>query len=366
MNPMMSDECRVMSVEAQGSALGAPLRARRQHSGTHHSSLITHHFRRAFSLLEVVIAMTILAMITGTLFTIIRGSVKGAADIEKLQRENDQVNRFMELCRVTFQTLPISATLSLKMLDSTAAGGQELTIAGTPTCFGFGMNPISYVDSILGVQPDTAKPTSEDGKPRVIVSVSRKDIIPQTTDTTLQIQQGADAGNTADDQGRYWMPLLPGVTALAWKFFKDDGDEWLDEWTSTALPDLIEMNLTMDGRATPIRMVFAPPAQTLQPASAETKPKDAKVATTPNTNTSTSDGGGGRGGRGDGGKGGDNGGKGGGDAGRGGRGDNGGGPRGGDGGGGPRGGGGPGGPGGGPGGPGGGPGGPGGPGGGGR
>jgi len=40
--------------------------------------------RRAFSLLEVVIALTILAMITTTLFAIIKGSVKGASDMEAL------------------------------------------------------------------------------------------------------------------------------------------------------------------------------------------------------------------------------------------------------------------------------------------
>ena len=41
---------------------------------------------RGFSLMEVVIALTILGMITGTLFSIIQGSVKGAAQIEQVQR----------------------------------------------------------------------------------------------------------------------------------------------------------------------------------------------------------------------------------------------------------------------------------------
>ena len=45
--------------------------------------------RGAFTLIEVVIGLTILAMITGTLFAIIRGAVSGAADIERLQREKE-------------------------------------------------------------------------------------------------------------------------------------------------------------------------------------------------------------------------------------------------------------------------------------
>ena len=105
--------------------------------------------------MEVVIALTILGMITGTLFAIIQGSVKGAAQIEQIQRENDAINRFLDLCRKTFTTLPSTATLELTLLDpNSPASGQELTISGSPNCFGFGINPISYKDTILGLRPD--------------------------------------------------------------------------------------------------------------------------------------------------------------------------------------------------------------------
>ena len=54
-------------------------------------------FHKAFTLIEVVIGLTILTMITGTLFAIIKGSVSGAADIERVQRENDSINRFIDI-----------------------------------------------------------------------------------------------------------------------------------------------------------------------------------------------------------------------------------------------------------------------------
>src|SRR5690606_30641101 len=67
--------------------------------------------RGGFTLMEVVVALAILAMITGSLFAILQGSVRGASQIEQVQRENDSINRFLDLCRKTFTTMPSSATL---------------------------------------------------------------------------------------------------------------------------------------------------------------------------------------------------------------------------------------------------------------
>lgn len=220
-----------------------------------------------FSLLEVVIALTILAMISTTLFAIIRGSVKGAADIERLQRENDQISRFLEMCRLTFHTMPSSAQLTLVSAAQSASGQAELGVSGVPTCFGFGTNPVSYEETTIGLQPDVQTPTTEDGQPRFTLCISRKDIIPQTDENGGMAQQTADSALAADGQGRYWMPLLPGVLMLQWKFFKDSTDEWLEEWSDSKWPDLIELQFQMEGRALPTRVVWAPPELQLRAPS---------------------------------------------------------------------------------------------------
>lgn len=252
-----------------------------------------------FSLIEVVIGMTILAMITASMFGIIKSSVKGASDIEKLQRENDQVNRFVEQCRLTLETMPASATLTLIATDQ-STGQQELKISGVPACFPFGANPISYEDTSIGLRPDLAKPMSEGPAPvpRYILGVTRKDIIPQTSDTTVAVQQASLGPDAADDQGRYWMPLLPSVVALQWEFYKESTKEWLPEWSTTQWPELVKMHLTMEGRTQPLTMTFAPPELKLRAATQ-------KPATTTDTKGNTANNaGGGKGGNDKGGKGG--------------------------------------------------------------
>jgi len=251
-----------------------------------------------FSLLEVVIAMTILGMITGTLFAIIQGSVRGAAQIEQLQRENDGINRFLDLCRKTFTTLPSTATLTLTLLDANvAAAGQELTIAGSPNCFGFGIKPISYKETILGLRPDPNGATDQNGALVQYLSLSREDLIPQSDDNSMALRQETTGLSAPDDQGRYWMPLLPDVVTLKWRFYKEDDDTWLEEWDDSEWPALIEVQLVMRDRTTPIRMVYGVPTIKLIVGTGTTTTSSSRSATTTggNNNGGNQGGGGGSG-----------------------------------------------------------------------
>ena len=214
-----------------------------------------------FSLMEVVIALTILGMIMGTLFAIIQGSVRAAAQIEQLQRENDAINRFLDLSRKAFTTLPSTATLTLTALDpnNPLSSGQELTISGSTHCFSFGLSPISYEDTILGLRPDPNGATDENGLLLQYLSLSREDLIPQTDDSGMALRQETTGLSAPDEQGRYWMPLLPDVVQLKWRFYKEDDQTWLEEWDDSDWPDLIEIQLQMRDRTTPIRMVYSLP-----------------------------------------------------------------------------------------------------------
>lgn len=214
---------------------------------------------RAFTLMEVVIALTILGMITATLFSIIQGSVRAAAQIEQLQRENDGINRFLELCRKTFTTLPSTATLTLAPIDANLDAGQELTLSGAPNCFGFGMRPISYSDTVLGLRPDPSGATDANEAPLQYLCLSREDLIAQSDSRDIALRQEVSGLAAPDEQGRYWMPLLPDVVSLKWRFYQEEDDTWLEEWSESDWPQLIEVQLLMRDRLTPMRMVYSLP-----------------------------------------------------------------------------------------------------------
>ena len=219
--------------------------------------------RSAFTLIEVVIGITILSMITATLFAIIRGSVRGAAEIEHIQRESDSMNRYIELCRRTFATLPSTATLTLKITQGTEPVIQELTISGSPDCFPFGNNPITMKDTILSLRPYPDAAVDDNQKLVNYISLSREDLIPQTNDMKTGIQQSTTGIYAPDTQGRYWMPLLPDVVSFKWRFYVAQDETWVEEWSKSQWPDLIEGQLVMKNRTLPVRMVFSLPILTL-------------------------------------------------------------------------------------------------------
>lgn len=227
---------------------------------------------RAFTLIEVVVALTILAMITGTLFAIIQGSVRAAAQIEQLQRENDSINRLLDVLRKSFTTMPSTATITLTPAEQSASGQQEILITGAPNTLGFGPKPISYSPTTLSLRPDLQGRTDEAGNPLYSLSLSREDLIPQTDDNNMALGVELDGVLAQDEQGRHWMPLLPDVSTLLWRFYRQRDDTWYEEWSRTEWPDLIEIQLLMRDRTTPIRMVFGVPVIALSPGRTTTTP----------------------------------------------------------------------------------------------
>ncbi|WP_184212517.1 prepilin-type N-terminal cleavage/methylation domain-containing protein [Prosthecobacter dejongeii] len=255
-----------------------------------------HH---GFTLMEVVIALTILGMITGTLFSIIQGSVRAAAQVEQLQRENDAINRFLDLCRKAFTTLPSTATLTLTALDpnSPTSSAQELTISGSTHCFGFGLSPISYEDTILGLRPDPNGATDANGLLVQYLCLSREDLIPESDDSSMALRQETTGLSAPDEQGRYWMPLLPDVVQMKWRFYKEADETWLEEWDETNWPALIELQLVMRDRTTPLRMVYSVPTITIVAGNGTATSTSNATTTTTSQNNPGGNGGNGRGGQ---------------------------------------------------------------------
>jgi len=242
---------------------------------------------QAFTLIEVVIALTILSMMTGTLFAIIQGSVRAAAQIEGLQRENDSINRLLDVLRKTFSTLPSAATVTLVLTDQNASETQELTITGAPNTFGFGPKPISYSPTIISLRPDLQGRTDDAGNLLYNLSISRTDLIPQTDDSNMAIGKELDGVLAQDEQGRNWMPLLPEVTSLKWRFYKLSDETWNEDWSQSTWPDLIEIQLLMRERTVPIRMVFSLPTLNLTTGTNTLPPPTPTTPTSTSTSTRT-------------------------------------------------------------------------------
>jgi len=82
---------------------------------------------------------------------------------------------------------------------------------------------------------------------------------------------GSDDLLTPDEEGRYWLPLLSGVTAASWNFWDEAGSAWVDEWNDTEkMPVLLAFSFDDYYRPLPLRVVFEVPDQASKPPAAET------------------------------------------------------------------------------------------------
>ena len=61
---------------------------------------------RAFTLLEVTLALMILMLLVGVLYAMVDSTVRSASQLEEKQNRNQELSGFLTLCRKTFHSMP--------------------------------------------------------------------------------------------------------------------------------------------------------------------------------------------------------------------------------------------------------------------
>ncbi len=293
--------------------------------------------KAGFTLLEVVVAMAILGLLAGSVFGILYQAGMTAGEIREVDQRDEEVSRFIALLRDTIEQMPQEGRIEVVPPTASESEFYEIKIVGATTAFSFGERGVGEGDTTIGLRPQPPESVRPDlpldsGQQFYQVAISRDDFGPQDEDGDgMVFNAGGDDGFlVADNEGRYWLPILDYVTAVSFRFWDENAKDWVTEWTDAEkMPPLLELAMTDPYRPLPLRTVFDVPDHLTKEAS------EANSATTSTANSSTTvtdqPQGGGRGagptGRGGGDRGdGDRGGRGGGD--RGGRGGRGGGDRG--------------------------------------
>ena len=256
----------------------------------------------AFSLFEIVIAMAILSMIATAVLSLLWQAGDTAAELRYLDRRDEEVNRFVMLLRESIEGLPPNATITMNPPESSESGNYELLLENTPTAFVFGETIGSAEETFIAMRAEE----NFDGGSSYELALSRNDFFPEDTDGSgLAFRTGGSDDLVADEQGRYWLPLLSGISGATWRYWDEDQQEWLDEWTDDeVLPPLLEFALIENLGALPQRFVFEVPARLVNPEeeSQETTSSNQTLTQTTSRPASTGGGRGPSGGRPDGGR----------------------------------------------------------------
>lgn len=245
--------------------------------------------RAAFSLFEIVVAMAILSMIATAVLSVLWQAGDTAAELRYLDRRDEEVNRFVMLLRESIEGLPPDATITMNPAESSESGNHEMLLENTPTAFVFGEMIGSAEEAYIAMRPEN----SFEGVPTYELALSRNDFFPEDTDGSgMAIRSGGSEDLVADEQGRYWLPLLSGISAATWRYWDEDQEEWIDEWTDDeVLPPLLEFALIDAPGSNPQRFVFEVPNRLVNPEE-ETQTTSGSNSSTQTSTTSSSGGGG--------------------------------------------------------------------------
>jgi prepilin-type N-terminal cleavage/methylation domain-containing protein len=196
--------------------------------------------RRGFTLVEVILALGIFAVLAGAIFAAVQAVSNASAILGVEQLRARKTDALLSWMRQGFRALPARAEVVLRTRDSGAGGlAVELIIRRAPGAFGLGEFDAAGADLVLGAIPD--------GRGGATLQVAR---FPGTW--------------TLDELSRNlrredWLPLFEGIRTLRWSFWSPEEKRFFEEWPEgSGRPVLVRLQMTL-ASGEEIEAVFRPP-----------------------------------------------------------------------------------------------------------
>lgn len=207
-----------------------------------------HPRRRGFTLLELVIAMGLLAILVGMVFTTARTSLALGNSIAETQNEEMLHQAFFELLNHRFSSLPGNTRLDLKSTDSGNRYLSDLTLQNVPLSFTWG----GEARIAKAIQLSTVKRRS--GYLDIVLKYYENEIL---DDSASSFKAAADEKPFAE------ITLLTDVAYFEWRVLDGRSMEWDYDWEIQGrLPLQLELTLAVGAKGEEIRQIFwVPPKQ---------------------------------------------------------------------------------------------------------
>ncbi len=169
--------------------------------------------RRGFTLIEIVLAMVIFALLAGGIFTAVSTATRSTAVVTLDLTELRTADAFLDFCRMGFLHAGAAERISV---TTRSAGGSgrilELTLRDAPDAFRTGLADAPGSCVVLAARPD--------GSGAATMSLTR-----------YPADSGEEAVKRHLENPGVWMPLLAGVTKLRWTYFNRDTGKFEEDWT---------------------------------------------------------------------------------------------------------------------------------------
>jgi type II secretory pathway pseudopilin PulG len=204
---------------------------------------------RAFTLLELVLAILLLTILVGMVFATARTSLALGNSIVETQNEEMLQQAFFELLSQRFSALPGNTRFDLKVEDSGSHYISDLTLQNVPLSFTWG----GQARIAKAIQLSTVKRRS--GYLDIVLKYYENEI--------LEGAESSFSSSTAATEPFAEIVLLSDVAFFEWRALDGRSMEWLYDWDIQGrLPLQLELTLAIGAKGQEIRQVFwIPPKQ---------------------------------------------------------------------------------------------------------
>ncbi|MCP5558653.1 MAG: prepilin-type N-terminal cleavage/methylation domain-containing protein [Verrucomicrobiaceae bacterium] len=195
--------------------------------------------QRGFTLMEMMIALAIMALLFAGVFGAANGTLDLSNDIVSTQGQAVMRQNFLEFLRRSFRNLPPEAEMRLIVQSSGGSYMPTLNFVNAGTSF----SPAGPLP------PDSSIDVFAEQRPGGLLRISLRLLDPQQT----QSLRSGQPVRYANDQPIF--PLVENVRQFEWRVFDGQSSRWENNWRDARRPLLAEMKLKLgDGEET--RAVF--------------------------------------------------------------------------------------------------------------
>jgi prepilin-type N-terminal cleavage/methylation domain-containing protein len=192
-----------------------------------------------FTLLEVILAMAIMLLLAGAIYSISTASIESTKETIVEQFTMRRLAGFIQITRNAFLNLPTNGAIYLSNDSNNSIPDLNFENAAGL----FGIASLGGGTLTLSAQP------SSDGTRTFSILRIPKNI------------QGNDLNRFYEHA--HWVKLLPKVQKPHWSFFNKG--EWVDEWPrGTGRPQLVRLEMEVAGIHEPLQTIFYLPPITRQ------------------------------------------------------------------------------------------------------
>jgi prepilin-type N-terminal cleavage/methylation domain-containing protein len=197
--------------------------------------------QRGFTLLELVLAMLVLALLVGMIFGSASANLELSNTVVRKQNEESEKNAFFELLNRRLSSLPGNARMELTWEDSGSHYLSDLTLQNVPLAFTWG----GTEKVAKAVQVSTVK--RRDGYLDIVLRYFEEEILEDSDNAEVD----PDLEPFAE------VVLLEDVRTFEWRVLDGRTMEWQNDWELVGrLPLQLELTVAFGAQGKWIRQVF--------------------------------------------------------------------------------------------------------------